>query len=148
MPLPDVIAAEDISEVLTAWADEIASESMEQPLRACLPLLTNDFESHFLESQGPAGAWAPRKDSRPHPLLILTGKLIEAARDTGGAGNIHDVTGHELTAGVDASIVKYAGFHQYGTSKMPARPFIWASAEALDECEKVFLDAAFVILVG
>ena len=58
--------------------------------------------------------WAPRKDKKAkHPLLIKSGSLRQSmswritAPDTVQIG----------------SDKKYAGYHQQGTKKMPARPF-------------------------
>lgn len=58
--------------------------------------------------------WAPRKNSKAkHPLLIKSGSLRQSiswritAPDTVQVG----------------SDKKYAGYHQQGTKKMPARPF-------------------------
>ena len=58
--------------------------------------------------------WAPRKDKKAkHPLLIKSGSLRQsmswriAAPDT-------------VQIGSDR---KYAGYHQFGTKRMPARPF-------------------------
>lgn len=68
--------------------------------------------------------------SRPQPtlpnalfILIRTGKLRNSVVRRGIAGNITRInTGaHELTVGTS---VFYGMFHQEGTSKMPARPFL------------------------
>ncbi len=148
MSLPFEIKAEDLEQVLSAWGNELAQSDFENPLRECIPTLIDDFEDHFMQAQGDNGAWAPRKDSKPHPLLILTGALLEGVRDTGNPANIHDVASNVLTLGIDSSVVMYAAYHQYGTSRMPARPFIWASEEAIDAAADKFAEAAFQFLVG
>ena len=58
--------------------------------------------------------WAPRKDKKAkHPLLIQSGDLRQNFRS--------EVTEPDtVTVGTK---VKYAGYHQHGTKKMPARPF-------------------------
>lgn len=147
MPLPREIPIDDLEDVLTRWGDELTNDSYEAPLRDCLPILHEDFEAHFYASMGDDGPWAPRKDSKPHPILILTGALIEAARDTGSTGNISEVSARELRTGVNAGVVNYAGFHQYGTRYMPARPYVWASEEALDDCLEAFADGCYRIFV-
>jgi len=147
MPLPKVIDAEEFEETLDVWVDELESMNWESALGKCIPTLTTDFENHFMQSQGDDGPWAPRKDNKPHPLLILTGALLEAARDTGNAGNIHYIDEDTIVLGVNGSVVEYAAFHQYGTSKMVARPFIWASDEAIDSCVEIFASEAFGLIV-
>ena len=65
--------------------------------------------------------WAPRKDAgRPkgrghheHPLLIRSGNLRQSITwRLNGSDSV-----------VVGAPVKYAGYHQLGTKKMPARPF-------------------------
>lgn len=146
--LPRIIRAQDMPAVMAEWSQAIHAASYETALRECLPILHEDFEDHFLQATGYYGSWAPRKDDKPHPLLILTGALIEAARDTGNPGNISTVGPRELETGVNVGVVKYAGFLQYGTQYMPPRPFIWASDAAIGRCLVAFGDAAFVIIVG
>ena len=60
--------------------------------------------------------WAPRKPSKRddgHPLLIRSGGLQKNFRS--------EVTGHDTV--VVGTMVEYARYHQFGTKKMPARPF-------------------------
>jgi phage gpG-like protein len=60
-------------------------------------------------------AWAPRKDKKPHKLLM----------ETPGSGlyvsmRLLSVTDTAAHVGTDKD---YAVYHQLGTGKMPARPF-------------------------
>jgi hypothetical protein len=127
----------------------LESTSLEGPLRQTVPIWHQGFEGNFMRAEGPDGAaWAPRKDSKPHPLLILYGYLIEAARDTGSPGNITEVGPRDLRTGVDVSVVKYAGFHDTGTSRMPARVYLYAAADVQDLALEAFANAAFTLLVG
>jgi len=79
-------------------------------------------EAAVWASQGSAlgASWAPavqaenKTDSR---LLVATGRL-RASLTGGDAGT---VIGPELRFGTD---VPYGTYHQYGTSKMVARPFL------------------------
>ena len=61
--------------------------------------------------------WAPRAEGGGEQLLVATGAL-RASLTGEGSG---ETTELELRFGTD---VPYARFHQYGTSKMPARPFM------------------------
>lgn len=145
MPLPQVIHAEELGSVLNAWVDEIHSLNYEPALRECVPVLHEDFEDHFIAELGDNGPWAPRTRQYYWPILIKTGKLIESVRDTGHPDNITRVDSNTLETG---SIVNYAAFHQYGTRFMVARPFVWASEEALDECVKRFGDFVFNVIAN
>ena len=59
-------------------------------------------------------AWAPRKDKKSkHPLLIRSGNLRQSiAWRFNGDDTV-----------VVGSPAKYARYHQFGTKRMPARPF-------------------------
>lgn len=142
------IPIEELADSLDLWVNDLEGESLQGAFRDCLPILLEDYESHFVASEGPSGRWAPRKDKLPHPLLMLTWKLLGAATQEGDPGNIADVQPRSLTTGVSGDVVNYASYHQYGTSKMVARPFLWVSASALEACEEAFTRSAFVILVG
>jgi len=147
MPLQKRIKAEDFVEAIDQWADEIIGGSFEKPLRECLPILHENFEDHFIKEQAPYGTWPARKYSYPWPILIKTGNMLEAARDTGNPGNLCEVTAHELQTGVKVDVVKYAGFQQYGTSKLPPRPYVWADDATIDACEDAFAVACFKMFV-
>jgi hypothetical protein len=133
---------EQFGSLLRNLGDNIEGGSMEEPLRATLPLLHQGVEDNFLRAQDSDGIpWPRRKDNKPHPLLILHGPLIEAARDTGNPGNIHEVSadGRLLTTGVDGDVVKYAARHQEGRGNMPKREFYYASDETVDRMEEAFV---------
>lgn len=147
--LPSLFNSEEADVVFRDWWSEVETASLEAALRDTVPILHQGMEDNFMRAAGPDGAaWLPRKDTKPHPLLILYGYLIEAARDTGSAGNITRVGQRELVTGVDASVIEYAPYHEWGTSRMPARPFMYATDEVQSAALQAFSDAAFVILVG
>ena len=58
-------------------------------------------------------AWAPRKDKKPHKLLLEQGTLRASLR-------LLSVTDSAANVGSDR---KYAAYHQLGTKHIPARPF-------------------------
>ena len=82
-----------------------------------LPLLQEEIKGVF-ESQG-YSKWPPRKMPAPHPLLRDTGKLYNSWTKSGAAGNITRISKKSLQFGTN---IEYAKYHEYGTSKMPARP--------------------------
>lgn len=68
------------------------------------------------------GPWKPRRDagSYAHPLMIRTGKLMNSLTSLFGPPNIITPTHAEF-----GTTVEYAKFHQYGTTKMPARKVVF-----------------------
>jgi len=89
-----------------------SAESQDKLKQALAEQELKNIGIRFDTETDPSGAsWEPRKDNKDHKLLDLTGKLK-------GSFNIKK--------GEQYSIVNssgYAGFHQSGTSKMPARKF-------------------------
>lgn len=68
------------------------------------------------------------------PILDRTGKLLKVATQF----NIWTYTRESATiTGID-SRVKYGKYHQGGTRKMPARPFIVLQDEDEEEIERIF----------
>ena len=57
--------------------------------------------------------WAPRKSGGKHPLLIRSGNLRQSITWRWNGDD----------AVVVGSPAKYARYHQFGTKRMPARPF-------------------------
>jgi len=135
--------------VLRDWADQIENMSLEGPLRATLPIWHQGIEENFMRAQGPSGAaWLPRKDNKPHPLLILTGALLMSVRDNGLAGHIQMVGWRRLMTGVNTDVVEYAAVHEYGSGRVPARPYMYATPAVQDAALLVFAEETFQILVG
>lgn len=141
------IMIEDFAQELRAWGDSIESQSLEEPLMSLSPLVFKDFDDHFMQSLGPDGPWAPRTRNYPWPILIKTGFLIRAATESNAPGNIHRYRGDALEFGVDVSVVNYAGFHEYGTRKMPARPWAYLSEDAADAAAEQLLDRLYTLFV-
>ncbi|HZV19954.1 MAG TPA: phage virion morphogenesis protein [Hyphomicrobiales bacterium] len=101
----------------------------------------NQTVRHFQEETGPAGKWAPLKEST-------------VRRKRGGHGQILSDTGRlkssisPIVSGLEAEIgtnVFYGKFHQYGTRKMVARPFLGLAPRDTGELRKVI--DAFILSV-
>lgn len=142
------VYVEDLRQEMQAFASEIMSASLEAPMMALGPLVREDFAAHFAQKQGPDGPWPPRVRSYPWPMLVKTGFLMTAATQEGAPGNIALFRDGWAEFGVDGSVVNYAGFHEYGTTKLPPRPWTWLSADAQDEAEQQLADSLFVLFVG
>ncbi len=89
-------------------------------------ILAGDLGKGFLSSKAPSGAgWKPiaprppghNPGTRP---LIDTGDLMRSVVSD-GAGHIEIVTEDSTFFGTD---IFYAGFHQHGTARIAARPFM------------------------
>ena len=81
----------------------------------------------FLSEGG--GRWVPRQDDLPHPLLRKSGTLYSSLVRPGSRGNINVQTSHSLEYGTD---IPYADFHEFGTSRIPARPYLLYAVEDID----------------
>lgn len=146
--LPQEFKASKAIQVFADWWVDFESASLERPLNESLSVLQQGFESNFERAMGPNGPWLPRKDTKPHPLLILTGAMLMSVRDNGLAGHIQMVGYRMATTGINGAVVPYAAVHQFGGGRVPARTFHYADQETLDKVTTVFADQAFIILVG
>jgi len=148
------MSPDDFMELLEDAADASESGSLREPLHDCVPLLYEGFETNFLRAEGPNGEqWPARKDDLPHPLLILSGDLIEAARDTGNPDNLLQVGDRDLVTGIAGAGVPYAATHNYGRdwgrgSPIPQREYLYANEEVLDACEDVLADGMIDVMFG
>ena len=89
----------------------------------------------FQQSKDPSGAvWRPLKRKRPKGHnqgtrpLIDTGAMQASIIST-GAGHLQEVTDDSAMMG---TADEKAAFHQFGTSRIPARPFVGISDEMAD----------------
>ena len=78
----------------------------------------------FLSEGG--GRWAPRQDSLPHPLLRKSGTLFRSLVQPGARGNVDIRSPHSLEYGTD---IAYADYHEFGTSRIPSRPYLQFAVE-------------------
>jgi phage gpG-like protein len=87
-----------------------------------------ELEQFNTEGSRGGGRWVPLSPAYKKwkevrypgkPILHLTGRLKRSLSVLGGEDSIRDAQPDSLTLGTK---VPYAGYHQRGTSKMPARP--------------------------
>lgn len=83
-------------------------------------MLERANQENFTTGGLPSGGWKPRRDFYAWPLMIRTGKLFSSLANLRGAPNV--VTPLYAQFGTR---VEYAKFHQYGTTKMPARKIVF-----------------------
>ena len=79
--------------------------------------LQNANAANFSAGGLPSGRrWEPEEDIDPAPLMRETGSLFRSLTNLFGRPNRIEATSAEF-----GTRVEYAKFHQYGTTKMPAR---------------------------
>lgn len=71
----------------------------------------------------------------PHPLLILTGAMSEAATIDGASGHVERIEPDGLDFGVSLDVIPYARVHQEGwpEKNIPQREYMAVSADELDD---------------
>lgn len=146
--LAERIMIEDLDTAFTQWTQELIGATFERQLMDLAPVIYREFDSHFKNAQGPNGAWQKRTRQYPWPILVKTGKLSYAATVANGQGNITRFRDGWAEFGLDVGVVNYAAFHEYGTSRMAARPWCWVSSATVDEAAKLLLDSLYTEHVG
>ena len=100
------------------------------------------WRNNFLQNGLPAGGWKPldaeygswKSINFPGKgPMVRSGKLFRSLTDL--RGNPNKIDKKEATFGTN---IKYAEFHQSGTSKMPARPVVFVT----ERYERKWADAA------
>jgi len=119
-------------EAATLRVSRLAEFKPDRLLTVLGSLVRSQTLRHFEQESGPAGKWAPlspatiaRKRGRQGQILSDTGRL---------RGSISAVVAdHEVEVGTN---VFYGKFHQHGTRKMKARPFLGLTDADRDEVER------------
>lgn len=134
---------------ITKLADEIektlsrlSTVSLEPAMQEAKIRIHRGIRAGFNSSADPSTNenWPPRKRRYPHPILVKTGAMMQAATGA-GAGAIQEVKPRGLTVGVNSSIIGYAYLHQVGSGKLASRPFVGASSETVDAIGELIADA-------
>jgi phage virion morphogenesis protein len=130
-------------ETATLRVSRLAAFEPDQLLTVLGNLLRSQTLRHFEEEAGPTGKWASLRPST-------------SARKRGGQGQILTDKGQlrgSVSAVIGASEVEvgtnlfYGKFHQYGTRKMVARPFLGLTNGDRDEVERT-VDAFMTSLIA
>jgi phage gpG-like protein len=135
---------------IQAMSDRLGNTDVVGGLREDLSTLFHRaVRSHFMGGTNPWGeAWPPHRPSTiarhgPHPLLILTGKLLDAAG--GGPGSTVEIHDNEIAWSIDVPTEdgshNIAAIQNYGAPRanIPDREF-WALGESsLDEVEELIV---------
>lgn len=112
-------------------------DDFQEPLRASLELvIIPSIATNFEVGGRPkwkALSYPYVVHRRPAPILIQTGALFEATQ----AIQNWDVGPNSITMN-GISSVKYANYHQTGTRKMPARPYVMYQPEDVSSITQIF----------
>lgn len=108
-------------------------------------LVLSETLQHFARGVTPDGTpWAPLK----RPSKRRGGKSAKPLRDKGllmasvtgaGAGHVEELT---KTAFVFGTNLDYAGFHQFGTRRIPQREFLGLGLKTIDRVAGIVADVA------
>lgn len=119
---------EDFLRLLKKLPDEIDNLNHAPALEDATDEVFESVDRNFgRQTDSDGELWPPRKDILPHPLLILTGAMKEAA--TGGPGSFIQYSRRDVKLGVRAEIIPYAARHQYGEDPVPRREYFYINIE-------------------
>ena len=137
------ILMERLREAVNAQAAQLEQVDISEALVKCRLAIREGIRKSMGASQDPqtGEGWKPRKYQYPHPPLLKTMAMANAATGL-GSGSIGLIQGRELKVGVSSAEIPYAPYHQFGTGRMVARPFVGASEATLDACGELIADAA------
>lgn len=124
---------------LQSWLDKLVAlvqkPKLAEVIQQWLTHLAGELGKGFLQSRGPDGqTWPALKQRRPkghnqgHRPLIDFGDLLASVASDGN-GHVEIVGDDSAEFGTN---LDYAGIHQDGGGRIPARPFVGVSDEMAD----------------
>lgn len=135
------IPADQFAAECRKWSAQLSSGSFQPALEECKRIAMADMNDNFLGSHDAAGtAWPERRYEYDWPILIKTGHLQRSVTSETEPGHVEQVGPRYMATGTN---VFYGWFHQYGTAKLPPRPFVEVSDKGVDLMEAAI--ASFVI---
>ena len=148
--LVDMLASEAV-QGFREFGDELFGMDFAPVFDSLIDPVNESFGSNFDRRTGPDGT--PWKEHAaytiqrmgPHPLLMWTGAMIFSLESRSGANRIEQLTSSSLTIGTD---LFYAPWQQYGTGRIPARPFVWMIGSDVEAITELFADGVLERLSG
>jgi phage gpG-like protein len=139
--MSDMLAS-DASMGLRQFGDELFNMDFGPVFESLIDPVHEGVAENFDATRSPSGKWPPHSPVTimlhgPHPLLVLSGTMKAAVTSRGSSGRIEEFTRDSLTFGTD---LFYAPYQQYGTRKIPARPFLWLEGSYVDRITDMFAD--------
>lgn len=123
---------------LVEFVESAAKQSYRRPLRAIASAMRADAKENFRHERDPNdNPWKPLKNPKRQravrrvkaKILRDTDRMFRSVTVKGAEGSIERVTDRTLSWGTD---VPYAGYHQFGTKRIPRRAFIGAGKRLQD----------------
>jgi phage gpG-like protein len=119
--------AKALAQRLNRWGDAV--EDARPAFERMIPRL-REGEGQIFNSQGSAigHPWpkAAEPDRKVNPQLLVATGALRRSLEGKTSESVQHATSTELQF---STLVPYAGFHQHGTSRMPARPMIGMTDE-------------------
>ena len=139
----------DVNEFIGALSD-MAHRFEREPLRDALieaeTELLLGIAENFRTSTNPKNRkWKKRKDKKPHPLLILTGRLMGSATTASHAEHVREVGDRSIETGTE---VPYAEYHELGTQRIPIRDFITPKKPYIASAGQLLADRFYDAVFG
>lgn len=149
--IPKRFKAEDAVKVFGDFADAMESAPLDRVFNQIVPRIHDAIADNFIRTRNSSSQiWPPHAPATvarygPHPLLILSGKMLRASTTRGAEGQTETIGPRDLRLGVT---IPYAKYQQFGTSRIPAREFYYVHEENLESIREPFEDLCFEFLVG
>lgn len=128
---------------LDRWENVFFNMDMSPIFTELDPVVSAGFDENFANKVDEFGVpWPPHAPATvrrygPHPLLVLSGRMKRAAITPGDSEHLLGVARSTAAYGVSGSVF-YARFHHTGTSRMPRRRVIFASAATVQKMFSLF----------
>ena len=148
---------DDLPEFFAARAAGLQEVDFEKPFKVILQLLIADTKTNFKDQHDPDGEpWAPLKRPRSRPrdrrarrsfdqqILRDTGLLMNSVAGR-AAFSIQNISPTRLEFGTG---VFYGKFHQFGTVKMVARPFLGITDQTRERARRLIADHVTSLIGG
>lgn len=122
----------------------------------CIGLAHKSIAENFVATAAPhGGEWPSRKQKgagkevgQGHPLLILSGKLFQAATGDFGEGSLKEINDRGAATGVNSNAVPYAAAQNFGIKgRLPQREFEDVSDLAMDAMAELIADQGIELLL-
>ena len=148
--MAQVIEADELQSVFDGIADQYKAIDYGDTIKGFVSDLQQQHSKQFQSGTDSDGnSWAPLKEStikrKGHGVILIeTEQLMNSLTQGGAKGSITEFGGRNgsvvgsLMFGTDD---RTAGFHQSGTSRMPARPPVGVSEETLTKMTNDIADA-------
>jgi phage gpG-like protein len=131
------VTGDDFLDALSKLPDNIAGANYAPALSDVALEVYVSVERNFSRQVDQDGViWPPRKDNLPHPLLILTGAMLDAS--TGGVGAKLDIEPNSLAMGVESGAIPYAAVHQFGFENIPRRQYFYLNENERPDAVQAF----------